>query len=82
MAVEMPPLHRQQLSRGVLPTYASTHSSRLCQESGGEMGNGEKGHIATYFEDDYKKVLPATSTSVASSTTSRNPIIFVIAPVH
>ena len=43
------------------------------------MGNGEKGHIATYFQDDYQNVLSTTSTSVArSSTASENFIMLEI----
>ena len=76
MAVKMPPLHSRQLLRGVLPTYASTHPFRLCQKSDEEMGNGEKGHIVTYFQYDYQNVLSTTSTSVArSSTESENFIM-------
>ena len=58
MAVEVPPLHRQQLSRGVLPTYASTHSSRLYQESGEEMGNGEKGILPPTLKMTTRKYYP------------------------
>ena len=54
----MPPLHSQQLPRGVVLAHASTHPSRLCQESDEEMGNGEKGHLATFSEDGSQSVLP------------------------
>ena len=81
MAIKMPPLHSQQLPRGVLPTCASTHSSRLCQESDEGMGNGEKGHLVTYFEDSHE-VQPTTSTSAVSSTMSRNSNILVKTVVH
>ena len=58
MAVEMPLLHRQQLSRGVLPTYASTHSSRLCQESGEEMEMARKGILPPTLKTNIKTYCP------------------------
>ena len=82
MAVGMPPLHSQQLPSEVLPTYAFTYSFGLGQEFEEKMGNGEKGHITTYSEDDSPKVLPATRTSASSFTTSGNSIMLVIAAVH
>ena len=76
MAVKMLSLYSQQLPRGVLPPYAYIHSSRLRQEFD-EMENGEKGLIAIYSKDNYKKLLPA-----ASFATSRNSTIPVTAAVH
>ena len=46
------------------------------------MGNGEKGHLATYSEVDSKKALPATSLSVASSATSINSIVLITTAVR
>ena len=39
-AVKMPILHRQQFPRGVMPTYVSTHFSRVCQDFDEDMKNG------------------------------------------
>ena len=46
------------------------------------MGNGEKGHLATYSEVDSKNALPATSLSVASSATSINSIVLITTAVR
>ena len=57
MAFKIPPLHSQQLPRGLLPTYVSTHSSRLRQELDENMGNGGKEHITAYCSDCFEASL-------------------------
>ena len=65
----------------VLSTDALDSPPRLPYKFGKEDGNGSERHLVTYSEDDSKKVLPATSTPVASSTTSGNSTILIIAAV-
>ena len=68
MPVKIPRLISQQLFRGVLPTYASTHSSRLRQEFEEEMGKGGKRQFAANSKDDSPNLLPTASLTLAATT--------------
>ena len=67
-------MNSQQYSRGVLPTYASTHSSRIRRELGEDIENGDKGHLAATSKDDTQHLLPTvkpTSAATAVATVRR-----------
>ena len=72
----------QQLIKRILSTDAFASPLRLPYKFEKAGGNDSEGHIAAYSEDDTKKVLPATSTSIASSSISENSVMVVIAAVH
>ena len=66
----------------VLSTDAFASPPRLPYKFGKGDGNGSERHLVAYSKDDSKKVLPATSMPVASSTTSRNSIVLIIPAMH
>ena len=67
MAVKMPSLHSQQMFGGVLPTYVSTHSSRLHQDFDKEMENGEKGILPPNIKNILKSRYPLPCAEPESS---------------